>query len=101
MRTLPTQLHECHQGFLQPCRRRGIVGAAGAKVGGETIPAFNGNRGQQSLLVSEVPVGRVPRHAGAGPDFAQGDLLWAAGVEELGGSIEQGAAGSWPPIPGG
>ena len=58
----------------------------------DTIAA-NGNHGQQSFLVSEVPVRDVSRDATAGAHFAQGNCLWAASVEELGGSIEQGEAG--------
>jgi hypothetical protein len=40
----------------------------------QDAPAFNGNRGQQSFFVSEVPVRHVSRHVD-GPNFAQRDCL--------------------------
>jgi hypothetical protein len=48
------------------------------------IPALHGDRVQQSFLLGEVSIGRVPETR-AGTHLTQGDGLRAAGVEQFGG----------------
>jgi hypothetical protein len=57
------------------------------------IPAFDRDGGEESFLVGEMPVRRVPRHAAPCADLPQGDGLRAAFIEQFRGGVEQGAAG--------
>ena len=58
----------------------------------DALPALGGDRGQQALLVGEVPVGRTPADACTCAHLAERDCAGTAAVEQLGGAVEQGAA---------
>lgn len=94
VRLVPTDADEDAQSAAQFLGgRQGRVGPQGVHPVADPFPSLGRDGGQQAVLACEVPVRRSPRHACPRAYLAQGDRFGAAEVEELGGRVEQGAAG--------